>query len=747
VKRKSLLLLSVWLLLTCIAFATPAGAPVITQGAATSQATEDSAPAAAGGPNWHAMGIGMNDYVNALAIAPDGAVYAGGCFTRAGGTGASYVANWNGSSWSPLGQGTDSYVNALAVAPDGTLYAGGMFTKAGGSDASNIAKWNGSAWLPLGSGLNGPVNALAVAPDGTVYAGGQFTQAGETSANYVARWDGFNWSALGPGMECPVHALATTPDGALYAQAGTSIGGASYVAGWNGSAWSILATPDDNLSVSTLAVTPDGTLYAGGNFPELTSEGMIKWDGSSWAPPGPAVSDTAVLQCLIAAPGGGLYGGGYFSGPYGAGWNCVSMWNGSSWTPVGSSPGNGSISALAMALEGALYAGGEFTQAGGAAAKYIAGHQTATAGSGSTQQTGSIQATISPQGAIQAGAQWNVDGGGWQASGATVSGLAVGSHSVGFKAVTGWNAPAALTVSIAKGQTKPVKGAYTQQTGFITGIIVGPPASAGARWAVDGGAWRNSGLKVSVPAGSHTVSFKPVNDWETPAAQTVTVTNGGNTEVTGTYIQPLFFNLSGSIGTVAQGSSFSYQIPAGSYGGGAGKPYSFSLGTGGGFPPMNITLCPTSGLLSGTDSSPPGVYTFSLCVTDAAATEKCTGSLTITVTNPSAPEAGNYSASCEAQGNSIQCCADGYCVTVPGFGPIDYSFKTTVPSGTTISKLTSQVCPTALSGMSAAGCVSPTCSISAFTDNSFTVSVSCTVPPVTGCTTETVSASCNATLQ
>ena len=51
-----------------------------------------------------------------------------------------------------LGDGQRS-VYALAVS--GTdLYAGGCFTTAGGSAANYIAKWNGSAWSALGSGMN-----------------------------------------------------------------------------------------------------------------------------------------------------------------------------------------------------------------------------------------------------------------------------------------------------------------------------------------------------------------------------------------------------------------------------------------------------------------------------------------------------------------------------------------------------------------------------------------------------------------
>ena len=46
------------------------------------------------------------------------------------------------------------------------------------------------------------------------------------------------------------------------------------------------------------------------------------------------------------------------------------------------------------------------------------------------------------QGARDAGAQWRVDGGDWQISGATVSGLSVDTHTVEYSSITGWATPA-----------------------------------------------------------------------------------------------------------------------------------------------------------------------------------------------------------------------------------------------------------------------------------------------------------------
>jgi hypothetical protein len=154
----------------------------------------------------------MNDQVLALAVGPDGTLYAGGLFTTAGGGAANYIAKWNGTAWSALGTGMGAAVYALAVGPDGTLYAGGVFTTAGGGAANYIAKWNGTAWSALGTGVNSAVYALSVGPDGTAYAGGQFTSAGGISLpDGIAQWNGSTWMPIGANLPGTAIAYAMKP--------------------------------------------------------------------------------------------------------------------------------------------------------------------------------------------------------------------------------------------------------------------------------------------------------------------------------------------------------------------------------------------------------------------------------------------------------------------------------------------------------------------------------------------------------
>ncbi len=158
---------------------------------------------------------------------------------------------------------------------------------------------------------------------------------------------------------------------------------------------------------------------------------------------------------------------------------------------------------------------------------------------GTGEQTGSLQVSVTPQEAVGAGAQWNVDEGAWQDSGATVPGLSVGSHMVSYKVISGWNAPADQPTNITAGDITVITGTYThvQQTGSLQ-VFIAPQeaADADAQWNVDGGTWQDSGATASgLTAGPHTIFYKTSPGWLTPSDQPVNITAGEITEITGVY--------------------------------------------------------------------------------------------------------------------------------------------------------------------------------------------------------------------
>jgi hypothetical protein len=92
-------------------------------------------------------------------------------------------------------------------------------------------------------------------------------------------------------------------------------------------------------------------------------------------------------------------------------------------------------------------------------------------------QTGSLQITIEPAGAITAGARWQVDDGVTNGSGAMVANILVGAHTVSFAQVLGWNAPSNQTVTIKNGTTTKANGVYKMLPPNSATLVVVVPAN------------------------------------------------------------------------------------------------------------------------------------------------------------------------------------------------------------------------------------------------------------------------------
>jgi subtilase family serine protease len=124
---------------------------------------------------------------------------------------------------------------------------------------------------------------------------------------------------------------------------------------------------------------------------------------------------------------------------------------------------------------------------------------------------GSLQVTISPAAAIKAGAQWRIDGGTLQSSGATVTNLSVGNYTVSFNAISGWTTPSNQTVSVKNKLATTGKASYafiaqgiynglfmqdepTEETaGMLSGLDVTASGSYSGKVLVGGGVEAVSG--------------------------------------------------------------------------------------------------------------------------------------------------------------------------------------------------------------------------------------------------------------
>jgi hypothetical protein len=132
-----------------------------------------------------------------------------------------------------------------------------------------------------------------------------------------------------------------------------------------------------------------------------------------------------------------------------------------------------------------------------------------------------------------------------------------GSHTVCFGAVAGFNPPGCQTVTVNAGALTTVTGSFTSnpsatgQSGVGVLRAVTSPAvpsqitikpSAGSPYIAD--SWGLTGLEL--PPGSYTVSFSHVTGWTEPAPQTITITAGNTTTVTGAFTQRGFLRVTTS---------------------------------------------------------------------------------------------------------------------------------------------------------------------------------------------------------
>jgi hypothetical protein len=276
-------------------------------------------------------------------------------------------------------------------------------------------------WISLGGlpGASDIVYAAVADAAGNLYIGGDFTVVGDVIANRVAKWNGSAWSPLGLGVGSTVYALAVSGTD-LYAggyftyatNAGPTAINVNYIAKWNGSAWSPLGS---GVGSTVYALAVSGTdLYAGGYFSYATNAGptainvnyIAKWNGSTWSALGSGMGGSVSALAVLGAD---LYAGGQFTTAGGSTANRIAKWNGSGWSALGSGV-NGSVSALAV-LGADLYVGGVFTTASGSTANRIAkwnGSGWSALGSGMNYQVSALAVSGTD---LYAGGQFTTAGG------------------------------------------------------------------------------------------------------------------------------------------------------------------------------------------------------------------------------------------------------------------------------------------------------------------------------------------------
>lgn len=235
-----------------------------------------------------------------------------------------------------------------------------------------------NSYIPLGLGANynttSSVYAVALDSVGNVYIGGTFTGVGNISANYIAKWDGSTWSALGSGLNNNVNALAIDSNDHVYAGGVfTTAGGSSAnrIAKWDGSTWTAIESGFNN-NVNSVAIDSYNNVYAGGIF-SATSDGTLAnciamWNGVTWSAlgSGMSTSGTPNVAALAIDSSNNVYAGGNFTSAGGTPANYIAMWNGYTWSNLQDGLyafGATMVNALAVDLLDNVYVGGTFNMA------------------------------------------------------------------------------------------------------------------------------------------------------------------------------------------------------------------------------------------------------------------------------------------------------------------------------------------------------------------------------------------------
>ena len=165
---------------------------------------------------------------------------------------------------------------------------------------------------------------------------------------------------------------------------------------------------------------------------------------------------------------------------------------------------------------------------------------TVNAPSVSPTITGSLVVNLSPAGAISAGAQWQVDGTGYNNSGQVVGYLTTGSHTVSFKPISGYTTPANQTVTINANVQTTASGTYsvvapstctlTLNQGGSAGYIVNQPFGSGSGNIYTAGALVQ--LTANANFGYHFVNW---SGDVSGTANPTTITMNGNKSVTANF--------------------------------------------------------------------------------------------------------------------------------------------------------------------------------------------------------------------
>ena len=308
--------------------------------------------------------------------------------------------------------------------------AGKQMTRKQAASVAADANWDARFY---GQGVSGDVMALAVSGS-KIYVGGWLHAADDQIVNGVVVWDGTQWAQLGGGIAGSGGALAVNGNDIYVGGSFTNAGSVAVnnIAKWNGSAWSALddGVGTTNTGYVNVMVFDSNKLYVGGTFSNAGSmavNNIAVWNGTTWSTLGTGVGGVNNYDQVdaLAVNGSTVYAGGDFSTAGGVGAAGVAKWNGTSWSALGTGV-NGAVYALALTGSD-LYVGGSFSSVSGLAITNLAkwnGTSWSAVGGGVSYRSdyyaaGNVNALLVSGGNVYVAGSFN------QAGSASVTNLAI----------------------------------------------------------------------------------------------------------------------------------------------------------------------------------------------------------------------------------------------------------------------------------------------------------------------------------
>jgi uncharacterized delta-60 repeat protein len=333
------------------------------------------------------QGTGANNLVLAIALQPDGKILIGGTFTSYDGSPSRRIArlNANGSLETSFihGNGANEWIEAIAVQPDGKVLIGGLFTIYDGTARNRLARLNADGSLDtsfdVGPASDSRVSDIALQPDGKILVGGAFDLINFIYGSYLKKFntDGSTDTSFDPGLDAneQVDVLALRSDGKIFVGGsftsynGVNRGRIALINSEGSLNSSFNPVMGANFFVRAFALQPNGKILVGGLFTiyndtrcrriaQLNADGSI--DDSFYAGEGP---NGVVRSLALRSNGKIIVGGGFNSFDSISHGNIVQLnTDGSIDTLFNTRTGADNwVAALAVQPDGKTLIGGNFT--------------------------------------------------------------------------------------------------------------------------------------------------------------------------------------------------------------------------------------------------------------------------------------------------------------------------------------------------------------------------------------------------